>query len=146
MAKKVDSYRAETTKSGKKSTTSVGLPKSKVDTASKTHVKEPVAQTYANPLAASLHEGLADLVALGVATQDELTSFEKVALKGVPKYTSARVRELRRREKATQAVFAFHLGVSINTVSQWERGEREVSGAAAKLLSLVERYGLAHIL
>lgn len=101
--------------------------------------------TYRDPAAAAIHESLAGLAALGVVEQDEVSSFEKVAFVPAPKYTADRVKDLRRREQATQAIFALHLGVSVNTVSQWERGERDVAGAAAKLLSLVDRYGLAHI-
>jgi len=101
--------------------------------------------TYKDDLAAAIHEGLTGLAAFGAVNETAVRSFEKVALKAVPRYTGDRVRELRRRERATQAVFALHLGVSVNTISQWERGEREVTGAAAKLLSLVDERGLAYL-
>ena len=101
--------------------------------------------TYKDDLAAAIHEGLAGLAAFGAVSETAVRSFEKVALKAVPRYAGDRVRELRLREKATQAVFALHLGVSVNTISQWERGEREVAGAAAKLLSLVEERGLGYL-
>ena len=52
------------------------------------------------------------------------------------------IRALRLRENASQAVFALHLNVTTGLVSQWERGEKQPSGASLKLLTLVARKGL----
>jgi putative transcriptional regulator len=48
------------------------------------------------------------------------------------------------REKAgvSQAVLAAFLNVAVNTISQWERGERHPTGAALKLLHVVKRNGI----
>ena len=48
------------------------------------------------------------------------------------------------REKAglSQAVLAGYLNVAVNTVSQWERGERRPTGAALKLLHVVKSRGI----
>jgi len=43
----------------------------------------------------------------------------------------------------SQAVFAAVLNVGKATVAAWERGGKEPSGAALKLLDLVERKGLS---
>jgi putative transcriptional regulator len=42
----------------------------------------------------------------------------------------------------TGAVFALHLNVTTGLVRQWERGEKQPSGASLKLLTLVARKGL----
>jgi putative transcriptional regulator len=52
---------------------------------------------------------------------------------------------LREREGASQAVFARYLNVTTGLISQWERGEKHPQGASLKLLSLVERNGLAAV-
>jgi putative transcriptional regulator len=39
-------------------------------------------------------------------------------------------------------VLAHHLNVSLNLVSQWERGEKKPSGASLKLLTLIDKKGL----
>jgi putative transcriptional regulator len=52
------------------------------------------------------------------------------------------IERLRKREEASQAVFAHHLGVSVGLISQWERGEKKPQGASLKLLTLVEKNGL----
>ena len=45
----------------------------------------------------------------------------------------------------SQTVFAYYLNVTPNLVSKWERGEKKPSGPALKLLSLVERHGIAAV-
>ena len=45
---------------------------------------------------------------------------------------------VRLRAGLTQAEFANLLGASIGTVRKWESGERQPSGAAARLLRLLE--------
>ena len=52
-----------------------------------------------------------------------------------------RIREIRLRENASQAVFARHLNVTTGLVSQWERGEKRPRGASLKLLTLVAKNG-----
>jgi putative transcriptional regulator len=51
-------------------------------------------------------------------------------------------RQHSQRERVSQSVFARHLGLSINVISQWERGEKKPSGASLKLLTLVDKKGL----
>jgi putative transcriptional regulator len=45
----------------------------------------------------------------------------------------------------SQSVFANYLNVTASLVSKWERGEKRPSGAALKLLTLVEKKGLAEV-
>jgi len=52
------------------------------------------------------------------------------------------IRDIRLKEKASQAVFARYLNVTTGLVSQWERGEKHPRGASLKLLTLVARKGL----
>ena len=56
-----------------------------------------------------------------------------------------KIRVLRLREKASQAVFARHLNVTAGLVSQWERGEKHPRGASLKLLTLVAKNGLGAV-
>jgi transcriptional regulator with XRE-family HTH domain len=45
------------------------------------------------------------------------------------------------RTGISQAVLAGFMNVAVNTVSQWERSERELTGAALKLLNVVKHNG-----
>jgi putative transcriptional regulator len=56
--------------------------------------------------------------------------------------SARQIAKLRKREDASQAVFAHHLGVSVGLISQWERGEKKPQGASLKLLTLVDKKGL----
>jgi putative transcriptional regulator len=49
---------------------------------------------------------------------------------------------VRQRTGISQAVLAGFMNVAVNTVSQWERGERQPTGAALKLLNVVKHNGL----
>ena len=62
-----------------------------------------------------------------------------------PELAPERIRSLREREGASQAVFARYLGVATATLSQWERGVRRPEGPALRLMGLAERHGLDHI-
>ena len=53
------------------------------------------------------------------------------------------IKAIREREHVSQTVFANYLNVTSSLVSKWERGEKRSSGASLKLLSLVEKNGLA---
>jgi len=44
-----------------------------------------------------------------------------------------------------QSVVANYLNVTASLVSKWERGEKRPAGASLKLLSLVEKRGLATV-
>ncbi len=68
--------------------------------------------------------------------------FDKMCLTPVEELTPNQIRQLRLREKASQAGFARYLNVTPGLVSQWERGEKHPRGASLKLLTLVSRKGL----
>ena len=60
----------------------------------------------------------------------------------VEELTAEQIRQIRLREKASQAVFARYLNVTTGLVSRWERGEKHPRGASLKLLTLVAKKGL----
>jgi putative transcriptional regulator len=101
--------------------------------------------TYVDSLAASMHETVEDLLDLGLVDKTTMRRFDESCLTAVPDLDGEQIKALRAREEVSQAVLARYLGVSLNAVGQWERGERKATGAAAKLLALVERHGLGYI-
>ena len=66
----------------------------------------------------------------------------KDALPKVETMSAAEIAALRERTGVSQAVLAGFMNVAVNTVSQWERGERQPNGAALKLLNVVKHNGL----
>jgi putative transcriptional regulator len=52
-----------------------------------------------------------------------MKAFDEMCLTSVEELTAKHIRQIRMREKASQAVFARYLNVTTGLVSQWERGE-----------------------
>jgi putative transcriptional regulator len=71
-----------------------------------------------------------------------MRKFDVMCLTPVRPLSAKQIRELRRRERASQAVFARYLNVTTGLVSQWERGAKHPRGASLKLLALVAKNGL----
>ena len=89
-----------------------------------------------------LLETARDLYDMGVIDATTMREFDSLRLTPVKAYKPKDIRRLRLAAKASQAVFAFYLNTSVSTVQKWEVGEKKPSGAALKLLNLVERKGL----
>lgn len=102
-------------------------------------------RTYRSEVLAAVHETASDLHDAGVMDKRTLRAFDEMCLTPLRALSAEQIRTLRRREGVSQAVLALHLNVSTGLISQWERGEKRPSGASLKLLTLVERRGLAAI-
>ncbi len=102
----------------------------------------PAKKSYRTPISKAIHELASDLYQSGLLSKKDMRSFDRGCLTPVKQLTGPQIARLRKREEASQAVFAEHLGVSTNLISQWERGEKKPSGASLKLLTLVKRHGL----
>ena len=100
---------------------------------------------YRSKIMASIHEGVSDLYRAGGVDRKTMREFDARCLTPILKMTPQKIRALRTREKTSQTVFAAYLNVTPSLVSKWERGEKRPSGAALKLLSLVEKNGLATV-
>jgi putative transcriptional regulator len=88
--------------------------------------------------------GLHKIGAVGDA-ELEKTTLRMLGRNARPKvdaFSPAEIAKLRERAGVSQAVLAGFLNVAVNTVSQWERGERKPTGAALKLLNVVKRNGV----
>lgn len=90
-----------------------------------------------------IHETAKDFYEAGVMTEQTMREFDAMCLPPIKKYTPTQIKRLRKRNHASQAVFAAYLNTTPSTVQKWEQGQKQPSGLALKLLSLVERHGLA---
>ena len=64
------------------------------------------------------------------------------ALPKVAALSPAEIVEVREQAGVSQSVMAGFLNVAVNTISQWERGQRRPTGAALKLLHVVKSRGI----
>ena len=92
-------------------------------------------------------EAMRGLHKVGAVSGEELEKttlrmLGKDALPKVEAMSPAEIAAVRERTGVSQAVLAGFMNVAVNTVSQWERGERQPTGAALKLLHVVKQNGL----
>ena len=97
---------------------------------------------YGSKALAAAHEAALGLTEAGVMSKRTMRAFDEMCLTPVGEMKPEAIRELRLRERASQAVFARYLNVTTGLVSQWERGEKRPRGASLKLLTLVAKNGL----
>ena len=102
-------------------------------------------EQYRSEALAAAHEAALGLAEAGVMSKRTMRKFDEMCLTPVEEMAPERIREIRLRENASQAVFARYLNVTTGLVSQWERGEKHPRGASLKLLTLVAKNGLGAV-
>ncbi|WP_426218179.1 helix-turn-helix domain-containing protein [Pseudomonas sp. DWRC2-2] len=98
---------------------------------------------YVSEAMESIHQSALALYAIGAINKNMLREFDEACLTPIPLQMSAeRIKELRERCHVNRPVFARYLNTSASTVKKWESGEKQPSGMALKLLSIVKKHGL----
>jgi len=90
-----------------------------------------------------IHGTVADLHRTGLVDDQTMREFDALCLPKVKEFTPAQIIRLRKKNKASQAVFAAYLNTSPSTIQNWEQGQKKPSRLALKLLNLVDRHGLS---
>jgi putative transcriptional regulator len=98
---------------------------------------------YQSDAMAALHETMQDLRDGGIIDKRTMRRFDEACLTPIRPLKPKEIRAIREKERVSQSVFANYLNVTSSLVSKWERGEKRPSGPSLKLLSLVEKKGLA---
>ena len=104
-----------------------------------------MSKIYRSEAMAAIHETTEALHDVGAIDKRTMRRFDAARLTPVRPLAPEEIRALREREHVSQTVFANYLNVTSSLVSKWERGEKRPSGASLKLLSLVEKKGLATV-
>jgi|SRR5260370_11491095 len=107
-----------------------------------TKARKSKSKEYRSALLASVHQTARGLHEAGVMDKQTMRKFDVMCLTPVRPLSAKQIRAIRRRERASQAVFARYLNVTTGLISQWERGEKHPRGASLKLLVLVAKNGL----
>jgi putative transcriptional regulator len=101
-----------------------------------------IKKQYRSDIAASIHETAQGLHEAGLMDKRTMREFNELCLTPVNPLTPDEIRSIRENENVSQVVFSNYLNVTKGIISQWERGEKQPSGASLKLLSLVKTKGL----
>lgn len=91
----------------------------------------------------AVHATAKDLHHAGLIDVRRMHEYDALCLPPVPDYSPTKIKAIRARHNLSQAVMAAALNASLSTVRQWEIGQKKPSGPAAKLLSVLDRKGLA---
>lgn len=82
---------------------------------------------------------------LGVVKDDTLTAINAaVAARNIPAIrvmTGSQIREVRTRYNLSQAALAITLGMSVESVSKWERNESKPNNAALRIINILDAKG-----
>ncbi|WP_370280361.1 helix-turn-helix domain-containing protein [Pontibacterium sp.] len=90
----------------------------------------------------SLQKDMTALKDAGLVSETTMREFNEACLTEVTPLSAAEIKRIRSENHVSQSVFAKYLNMSTESVQKWERGEKQPSGAALKLLVLVREKGL----
>lgn len=100
---------------------------------------------YRSDAFAAIHETMEALHEVGAIGKQTMREFDAACLTPIVVLSPEEIRLLRLREHISQPVFARYLNVSRNLVSDWERGVKKPGGPALRLLTVIQKNGLAAI-
>jgi len=97
---------------------------------------------FKSDLSESIHHSASALYEVGAIDQATMRSFDESCLSTPPPIEPEEIKRLRKRLRVSQPVLARYLNLSESTVEKWETGAKRPSGAALKLLAVVQKHGL----
>jgi len=89
-----------------------------------------------------VHEGAKELHDAGIMDGVTMREFDVLCLPPVKDYSAEQIQHIRKRSRASQAVFAAYLNTTKSTIQKWEQGKKKPSAPSMKLLNLVDQKGL----
>ena len=95
-----------------------------------------------SPILDAVHETASGLHDSGIMDKVTMREFDRLCLPPVAPLQPEEIRQIREKSHVSQAVFAAMLNTSLSTVQKWEIGQKHPTGAALKLLHLVQTKGL----
>lgn len=99
-----------------------------------------------SPILDAVHETASGLHDSGIMDKVTMREFDRLCLPPVEPLQPEEIRQIREKSHVSQAVFAAMLNTSLSTVQKWEIGQKHPTGAALKLLHLVQTKGLEIII
>ncbi|HEY4986532.1 MAG TPA: DNA-binding transcriptional regulator [Bradyrhizobium sp.] len=90
----------------------------------------------------AVHNAAAGMYRAGTIDKATMRDFNETCLAVTPPIAPEEIKKIREANNVSQPAFARYLNTSESTVEKWETGAKKPSGAALKLLSIVQKYGL----
>lgn len=89
-----------------------------------------------------VHDSAKELRDAGVMDEVTMREFDALYLPPVKVYSATQIQRIRKKNKASQGVFAAYLNTTKSTVQKWEQGQKKPSAPSMKLLNMVDQKGL----
>jgi putative transcriptional regulator len=105
-----------------------------------------VKRKYKSDAFEAIHSAVADMYQVGTIDKATMRHFDETCLARPPVFKPTQIKRLRKQNKISQPVFARYLNTSESTIEKWESGAKKPSGAALKLLSVVQKHGIGVLL
>jgi putative transcriptional regulator len=99
-----------------------------------------------SPILEAVHETARGLYEVGAIDKVTMRKYDQLCLTPVEPLETEQIKQIREDAHVSQAVFASVLNTSVSTVQKWEIGQKRPTGAALKLLHLVQKQGLEHVM
>ncbi len=93
----------------------------------------------------TIHKSVKSLYQLDIIDKTTMHEFDLLCLKPMKKMLPKDIKRVRLNAHISQPVFAMLLNVSPSAVKKWETGENEPSGAALRLLQVIDKNGFGVI-
>ncbi len=90
----------------------------------------------------AIHQAASGLERAEAISKKTMREYDALCIKKAPDYNPAAIARIRLKNNLSQPLFATYLNVSKSTVEKWESGDKHPTGAALRLLSIVEKHGL----
>jgi putative transcriptional regulator len=90
----------------------------------------------------TVHDTAKGLHESGAMDMKTMREFDALCLRPVKELSAKQIKQVREKNKASQAVFAAYLNTNISTVQKWEQGQKKPNGPSLKLLNIVAEKGL----
>ena len=90
----------------------------------------------------TVHKTAKGLYKIGFIDQKKMRKYNLLCLKPVPKYSSTKIKAIRKKYHISQAVLAAVINTSVSSVQQWEIGQKHPSGPSLKLLNILDTKGI----
>ncbi|MCD6046702.1 MAG: putative DNA-binding protein [Gammaproteobacteria bacterium] len=91
----------------------------------------------------AVHQSAQDLYEIGMLDAKTMREFDELCLTPIQVLKPKEIKQIRLREKVSQAVLAKYLNTSPSTIKKWETGEKHPRGLSLKVLNLIKVKGLA---
>jgi putative transcriptional regulator len=97
---------------------------------------------YKSRILSAIHDSVSRMYEAGTIDKVTMRSFDASCLVN-PDLSAEDIKLLREKNQLSQPVFANYLRTSESTIQKWETGAKRPSDMAMKLLSVVQKHGLA---